>query len=325
MSSTPFNISEATEFADGVLRRDIQFPEGPAHGRAFVIDLPRVQLEVLLFYELVNRSFCPGWGYTLPSNVSSGINLPQLFERHRLEAKRISACVLDRCIIACNTIHTNFVRGNGFVITNGALIVKPPGAVALDGNTYEPLYGRYHALILSPDAPRVRELTIQNNVLVDPDPPELALSGPPIVEAGANVASRIQWRPPALGQTINEEVNFPPTKHASSFTVFGVTKDKKFVTLSMFAGNDWKEEVESNCRYFRSEREHGITLETMADLLIELEADHGIAGGGAADTQQFVSGEQIWAGEPTSRDVDGLRGLGAILCVLAPEPRGEAT
>ena len=59
----------------------------------------------------------------------------------------------------------------------------------------------------------------------------------------------------------------------------------------------------------------------MTDLLIALDAKEAIAGGGSGDTQQYVKGRGIWSADPRIQidrgQVGGLRGLGAILCILS--------
>ncbi len=62
-------------------------------------------------------------------------------------------------------------------------------------------------------------------------------------------------------------------------------------------------------------------MNEMANLLIELGAEEGIAGGGSGDTQQYIKEKGTWVSMPRFQarrgQVKGLRGLGAILCVLS--------
>ena len=154
-----------------------------------------------------------------------------------------------------------------------------------------------------------------------------AISGPRIVERSLNVAHIIPVREARFGQTVGNEVNYSPTKTLSSFTVFGISESRELIVASMFAGKDWEDDDDLNCRFFKAKRNEqnvqieGITLQKMADLLMQdFTVTDAIVGGGAADTQQYVEGERIWAGEPsgTNRGIEvlGLRGLGTILTVV---------
>jgi hypothetical protein len=289
---------------------------------------------LLVFYELINRSFNEAWGCTFPITTSSGVNLPQLFSdrtpvllKSKPELMRIDDERLHRCLVACNTVHTNFVRGNGFVVTpEDSLVFKPNAAVALDGTSYAPLNGSYSSLVVDPSGPRITDITIHNNRLLDSIMAGIAISGPRILESSRNIAHVIPMREASFGQTRGNEVNYSPTKTLSSFTAFGIGKERELVVLSIFAGN-WEDDDELNCRFFKAKRDEdgkqieGITLSQIAELLSdEFSVTDAIAGGGAADAQQYIAGERIWAGEPSGEnrgiEVLGLRGLGAVLTIL---------
>ena len=129
---------------------------------------------------------------------------------------------------------------------------------------------------------------------------------------------QISVRKKENGQTIGNEINYSPYDDRTSFTAFGVTDEGTLIAVSMFSGiSDQKGDTLA----FRAEKNRGITLNEMAHLLIELGASDGIAGGGSGDTQQFIKDRGIWVSEPRFQakrgQVAGLRGLGAILCILS--------
>lgn len=331
-------LGPSRTLADGVSVIPISIPAGPALGRCVTIDTRKVAIDLLTFYELINRSFDDKWGGWFPLEKSSGVNLPQLFSdrtesllAEKPELKCINDGALTHCLLACNTLHTNFVRGNGFVsLRDGTLVFKPNAAVALDGSSYAPLNGSYSALVIHDTGPCIANIAIHSNRLVNPMMSSIAISGPRIVEQSRNVAHLVPVREAKLGQTVGNEVNYSPLDTLASFTAFGINRDHELVVLSMFAGNG-EDDPELTCRIFRANRDknrrqiEGITLCQMADVLLDkFSVTDAIAGGGAADTQQYVAGDSIWAGEPSGsnrddRDIEvlGLRGLGAILTVVS--------
>ena len=328
---TPEVDNVAIEVVTGLDLRRISMPAGPAQGRALIFDIEDLESRLYPFYELINKSFNPEWGYCPPPETNLGVNVPQLLARSKPESKRIPQEEVLRFVFACNTLHTNFVRGNGFVIADGELVCKPPGAVALDGHEYLPVghhplcnsdnarFFPYETLILAPGPPEVRTVAVNKNVLLDPENIQLAISGPRLVEASKNVVDRIPVRPKQQGQTVGNEINYDPYTERTSFTAFGVEKGtNKIIAVSMFAGES--SEPDDDICFFKAGQGQGITLDEMAELMIALRASDAIAGGGAGDTQQYVYKQGIWAGQPRHQpdrpQVEGLRGLGAIFALL---------
>jgi hypothetical protein len=200
--TSEFKLEPPRTLGDGITVTDVSFPAGPAFGRCVTIDISKVSLDLLVFYDLINRSFNKKWGCSFPLQTSSGVNLPQLFsddkdalKETKPELERIEAEPLTRCLLACNTTHTNFVRGNGFVVTrDSTLVFKPNGALALDADSYVPLNGAYTAIVIRENAPWIVDILIRDNHLVDPMESVIAISGPRIVERSLNVAHIIPVR-----------------------------------------------------------------------------------------------------------------------------------
>lgn len=310
-------ISIPNQPSKGISFNQIEFNngnDGQAKGRSLTIDLDEVVPRIYVFENLVNNNFYAIGKSSSPRLPNYGICIPDLIDRNK---RNIPANELNRCLFACNTIHTNFVRGNGFVIVDGRLVYKPVGAIALDGEQYLPLDGSYCCMILSPHPPVVKNLAIKNNVLQNENNIALAISGPQIVSKGKNVVDRIPVRTKDNGQTIGNEINYSPFDDRTSFTAFGITDETKLIAVSMFSGRSIQK---GNLFTFEAAKNKGMTLNEMANLLIELGAKEGIAGGGSGDTQQYIKDCGTWVSEPrfqTKRgQVEGLRGLGAILCIL---------
>ncbi len=336
---TPEMDNVAIEVVKGLSLRHISMPAGPARGRALIFDIEDFEPRIYPLYELINKSFDPKWGYCPPPEINLGVTVPQLLARSKPESRRIPREEVSRFVFACNTLHTNFVRGNGFVVTDGELVCKPPGAVALDGHEYFPVghhplsnpdnarFLPYETLILAPGLPEVRTVDVNKNVLLSQENIQLAISGPRLVEASKNVVDRIPIRPKEQGQTVGNEINYDPYTERTSFTAFGVEQGtNKIIAVSMFAGEP--SQLDDDTRFFKVGQGQGITLDEMAELMIALRASDAIAGGGAGDTQQYIYKEGIWAGQPRHQpnrpQVEGLRGLGAIFALLASNNRQEA-
>lgn len=281
--------------------------------RIVELDLARVELRLVIDWELVRQSFLT------PPIKSIGRNLPDYLA---VQPQGQSSSI-GRLLFASNTLHTNFVRGNGFVIANGDVVCKPVGAVALDGSQFQPLNGDYTVLVLGPGRPAVMQVGLENNRLTSPDIPRLAISGPRLVQDGANVACRIPTRLPSEGQTAGDEVNFLPERRRSSFTAFGAQADGTLLAISCFAGEICEDYPQPGYTGFLATAEDGLTLSEVADLMIDWGVVEAIAGGGSGDTQQYVRGQGAWlaltaahTGRPGLQSQDGLpvvRGLGAIL------------
>ena len=295
--------------------------------RAVCFDLSQAVAHLETSPELLQRSFHPSSPeHFLPPETNSGDHLPGWL------AKLPEAA---RPRLACNALHTNFVRGNGFVVIDGQLICKPPGAIALDGQAYQPLDGDYTALVLSPGPPALRTLRIRRGALLANPAPWLAISGPALVRAGRNYARSIPVRLPSQGQTLGNEINFSPGEDQvrSSFTAFGPTSRQEMLVISVFAGRP--ERLPGgpvDLTIFHPLPGAGLTLAELGRWMISLGAVQSIFAGGSGDTQQYVQGHGLWAALPYPKpgrvQVDGpdapsrLRGLGAILSIASNRLRG---
>ena len=323
MLLTNFKINDPDKILKGVSLRKMEFDDdknGQAKGRSLYIDLAEVDVRIYIFNDLVNNNFYAvgkSSSFQLPNY---GVSIPNLVERKKWQELDIPEEELNRCLFACNTIQTNFVRGNGFVIVDGKLIHKPEGAIALDGEQYLPLDGTYSCMIISPDPPVVKNLNIIKNILREKNNISLAISGPQIISNGKNVVERIPVRTKERGQTVLNEINYSPFDDRTSFTAFGITDGGMLIAVSMFSGNYVEK---GNLITFNAQTSKGITMNEMANLLIELGAKEGIAGGGSGDTQQYIRDKGTWISMPRFQakrgQVEGLRGLGAIFCVLSKQ------
>lgn len=225
-----------------------------------------------------------------------------------------------RCVFASNTLHTNFIRPNGFVMVDGSLIYKPLYAVGLDCPKYMPLHGEYTALVSERGQLSVKKIGIKNknNQLEGDTNPDWAISGPQVVSQRKPVdMGGFPRNPQDRKYTIGDEVSYDPIAIKTSFTAFGIDDDDQIVFVSMF---EKLRGLGSGCNL-------GINVAEMALLLItELNVKEAILGGGGADTQQFVRGDHpefmvapIRARRPEEGprpEVVGPRGLGAIVGVL---------
>jgi hypothetical protein len=321
LSLTNFKISISNQLSKGIYLRHIEINDdknGEAKGRSLTINLAEVDIRIYVFEALVNNNFYAIGKSSSPRLPNYGLSIPNLIDSKKRNRLDIPDDELKRCLFACNTIHTNFVRGNGFVIVDGKLVHKPVGAIALDGEEYVPLDGLYSCMILSPGRPIVKNLIIKKNILQEENTKNLAISGPKIVSKGKNIVERIPVRKKENGQTIGNEINYSPYDDRTSFTAFGITDDGTLIAVSMFACISVQK---GDLVKFKAEKNKGITLNEMANLLIELGAVEGIAGGGSGDTQQYIKDRGIWVSTPRLQakrgQVEGFRRLGAILCILS--------
>ena len=336
--SPAFKIGAPVEILPRLTCRTISLEKHPATGRAVSFPMEDFEVKLLPFYELINKSLHPQWGYCPPPEVNMGVNIPEFLDRVKPEARRhVSRYDIQRCVFASNTVHTNFVRQNGFVVVGNHLVYKPPGAVALDGDTYRPLGYRpenpqeaketfgYQAMVLAPNPPRICEIRVRSNVLSRDADVDLAISGPFLVNCPPdksnpeNVVDRIPVRMKVQGQTYGNEINYDPMSLRSSFTVFGVSEStKQVVAASVFAGTPGK--VDDDTTFYSQGKEEGVTVYEMAELMLKLGCSAAVLGGGAGDAQQFIHRQGVLAGQPRHQpdrpQVQGLRGLGAILAVF---------
>jgi hypothetical protein len=308
-------ISSRAPIGPGLQIQHFCLPEQRTVGRSALIDLEQVQISLQISPELLGRSFAAGEQASQPPVVNSGMTLDRLLE------SRPGGAGAGEPIFACNALHTNFVRGSGFVIERGQLFCKPPGATGLDGDAYQPLDGDYTCLALAPGPPRLAILRLQGNRLLDPAPWR-AISGPAMVRGGRNSAARIPARLPAAGQTHLDEINFNPRgPERAAFTALGVDRCGRLIAASAFGGK--RTLIGADLEIFSPGAEDGLTLEQMAEVMLALGAEDAILGGGSGDAQQFLRGQPTWASLPRLQanriqtgggDLPGqVRGLGAVL------------
>lgn len=337
-SDADFTVAAGQSLATGLRIAAIDWPSRQAQGRAAWIDLTAVGTELHVFADLVNADFGTAEDPQAPGHASAAGGKSQA--RGRL-GKTLAEFVFGTDagemavsengpagpLFACNTLHTNFVRGNGFLVVDGKLIYKPRGAVGLDGHKFVPLHGDYTMLRLSPLPPAVLKVHVADNRIGDAESLESGISGPWLVRQRDNVAADIPQRRQAAGQTVGDEVNFCPSTTRTSFTAFGVDAQGRLLCVSMFAGTRVSTTEPAAASYFAADQEQGVTLVDMATLLIRLGAVDAIAGGGSGDTQQFIAGQSLYAslprqqrdrvqvGDAESRLAEKIRGVGGILAV----------
>ena len=274
--------------------------------------------------DLLRRSFHPaGDNYQSPL-VKSGDSLPEWLKSR--------AANEPRPLLACNALHTNFARGNGFLIADGRLICKPQETIPLDGNRHQPLDGAYTCLWLAPGTLQVCRLELRQGALLEGQGCDMALSGPQIVHLSQNITSDMSVRLPAQGPTQGDEINFLADGEAwrTSWTAFGITRGLRLLAVSVFGGSPRRIPGQHEQIQFQPAPGDGLTLHEMANLMIHLGADEAILGGGSGDTQQFVGAGPAWGALPRAQAgrvqvSDPLRGLGAILAIHGRLTRNDLT
>ena len=222
------------------------------------------------------------------------------------------------CLFASNTIQTNFVGPNGFVVSGGRLVCKPWGALALGQTDYRPLKGLFTAFVFDKGVrQRVVKLDVRDNDFASgTSVPALAITGPRL-DPNDPVGGIVQNKD--YGPDTPDVGNWDPETTRTSFSAFGTRTDGRIICLSMFEELWGLGQAENR----------GITAGEMAQLLFdELKATEGILGGGAADTQQYIRHDlpKIMVGPKRKRkpeegsqvQVEGMRGLGAILAAFKP-------
>lgn len=329
-----FIFENGGEFWPGVILKRVYFRQPPgkrkqgqfeaearsAVGRAVIVDPKRCEIRIYPFFDLVNKSLNPDFGCCPQRTVNLGATVQEWIEGSRTESAKEPEGRdykdVRRCVFACNTLHTNFVRGNGFVVSNHRLIYKPEGAVGLCCPRYLPLNGRYTALIGNGQRLTIGSIEISDNHFLTRRDPDWAISGPRLISDGSPCDAPRNPRQERK-YTLLDEVNFG-LETKTSFTAFGIDGRGRLIVVSMFEA----------FRGLGSGRDLGINFAEIAELLLcrELSVKDAILGGGAADTQQFVRGDcsefMVAPGrarkpeEGAQLEVLGPRGLGAILGVL---------
>jgi len=246
---------------------------------------------------------------------------------------------IKRVVFAMNGPSTNFVRMNGFVIIDGALIRKPLSTIPLIGDGHIPLQGSiYEAFVLQPE-PRIERIEITGQGekeyrTLSGKAVSLAISGPIIVEERVNKADQIRVRFNTEGQTIGNEVNFVPhtdyldfdgnAQHVSpnhpllysSYSTIGCDESGNLILLSVFGGSL---RIVSQAVHWivRNAVRDGVSVYQLAQQMIKLGAKDAVLLGGSGDTQCYVKDEVIRMAQINlHHNTPILRGLGAILAIF---------
>ncbi|MCC7450406.1 MAG: hypothetical protein IT324_23505 [Anaerolineae bacterium] len=331
LNQSSFKIENQPYAIDGLRPSYItvpQFPEYQVTGFAITFDVKMFSFGIFPLYDLINETFALT-NDNFPINRNLGMSLPGFLRQLKQEsAEQNTSSAIKFCRFACNTVHTNFVRGNGFVIASiqkdanyPSLIRKPAEAVALDGTHHyslETYDQKYMALAILPE-PKLVDVKITherisgfeifdsytNTALEDVD---LAISGPAIVRDHKNVVPEIKVREKNEGQTIGNEINYIPSipyQNAeavpitklpkgkrvlrTSFTAFGIESTSgDLIIASVFSGTP--KVIGNDTDLFVPDKDglQGITLYEMGELMKSLGASDAIVGGGSGDTQQYI-------------------------------------
>lgn len=298
-----------------------------AFGRAVFIDPSRYKLQLYPFFDLINANFGNDrvkGVFSVADNVNLGVSVQNFMESispkspyHTISESHDYLGDIRKAIYASNTLQSNFVLSNGFLLQSRELICKPEKyqASGLDCDQFIPLKGKYSAFSFETGNSGIKDIEIWENRVVEPDrPPKRAISGPVLVRNGKNISEKIRYKKIPTG---SNHVNYPPDKTNTSFTAFGLTEDQWFIMLSMF--EDLRGQgVGVNL---------GISIYEIAELMVkELGAKEAILGGGGADTQQFLRGDHPQymtapvrtraASQGERSEVPEARGLGAIVAVI---------
>jgi hypothetical protein len=358
------DLSEVRKYvpSDGIEAYDIEGPP-PLAGTVCKIDLSRNEFRVFPFQDLINKSLHPVSGCFTEISVNLGASVRDFVEGKRWECKGHETYpgleppyrdYYKRFVVASNTIQTNFIRSNGFVIVNGKVIAKPFHAPGRDDPEYVRLgvAGDYTCLVVASTKADVVSLRIgdpEAKTINPPLPPDsYGLASPLLIFEGS--PARLERRDApfrdADGRLNGDWVDWPPLPGdtrptdrgptVTSFTAFGVDVEGKLVMASIFEG-EWGVHAPTG---------RGILASVMAEFLCSrYQVRHAILGGGAADTQQFIKGRSTWPlswssleikiaeekgcapqfrnapvrpkpPEHARGEVEGVRGLGAIAAVL---------
>lgn len=328
-------LKEAREYCvEGVRVVDLEGPR-PIAGSVCTVDLAKHAFFVFTFKDLISKSLHPSFdtGCYTQESVNLGASIQDFIQGNRYECEGLRAYPqwvppyreqYRKCIIASNTLQTNFIRSNGFVIVRGKVVAKPLHAPGRDdlGYTRRGIAGRYSCLLVTDTTARI--VTTQVNdprgSTTDPElpPGSFGIASPRLV-SGGSVCSIERADPPfrdEQGRLNGDWVDWPPESTATSFTAFGVDQSgKQLLMASVFEG-EWGVDHPQG---------KGITPRAMGQLLLRYGAHDAILGGGAADTQQFIHGRlprfrnapvRPKSALASRGEVEGVRGLGAIAGVI---------
>lgn len=291
----------------------------PLAGIVCRIDLRHYAFRVFCFQDLIDKPMFP----ESMAGPNLGCSIQAFVDAH------------PNCLIASNTLQTNFISSKGFVVDDGRLISKPLLACGRGDPEYVTygIAGDYTCLVVEGSTARVVAVSVDDATgtktnpafapggfgIASPRLVEPTASGPRVVE----IECRNEPFRDGPSRRLNGDcVDWGPKSTATSFTAFGVAANERgedtiLVMASIFAG-EWGVDVDDNA---------GVLPEVMGQVMIrDGKAHAAILGGGSADTQQFVR----WR-DPKIRiapvrkksaamsrgEVIGVRGLGAIAAVFA--------
>lgn len=348
--------------AEGIEAYDLEGPP-PLAGTICKIDLTKNEFRVFPFYDLINKSLVPGIGCFTEITVNLGASVKDfiLGRRHECTGHPTYRSweppykdYYKRCVIASNTLQTNFIRSNGFVVWNGNVVAKPLYAPGRDDKDYFSLgvAGNYTCLLVTDTVAEILPVTVEDaegkKTKPQLPPASYGIASPCLVRNGNPV--RLERIDPPFRDfawhLIGDCVDWPllpanvrPTDSGptiTSFTAFGVDVNGKLVMASIFEG-EWG---------IHAPADKGILASVMAELMCsKYQVRSAILGGGAADTQQYVKSRKwptSWSSleihialkegcqpefrnapirpKPPAHDrgeVLGIRGLGAIAGIMA--------
>lgn len=321
-------------FVEGIEVIDVFGPR-PVAGSICKINLEQHEFRVFSFKDLINKSLHPGYedGCFTQTSVNLGASVQDFIQGNRYECEGLQAYpdwkppyrdYYRKCLIASNTLQTNFIRSNGFVVIDGQVVAKPlhaPGRDDLDYVTFG-IAGDYTCLLVAGTTANVISVSVLDpkGEATDPPLPEksFGLASPRLVSKGQPTALERHDAPfRDQNRRLNGDwVDWDPDTTATSFTAFGVDETGKLLIMASVFEGEWGVDTSEG---------RGILPKVMAELLIKHGAHDAILGGGGSDTQQFVHGRyprfrngpvRSKAPSASRGEVEGIRGLGAIAGVL---------
>jgi hypothetical protein len=301
-------------------------------------------------FVLGNRHECEGYeGYPLPDEYRR-----KEFDaagKKRNKKRRYRPPYLDdyrKVVVASNSLQTNFVRPNGFVVDRGKIVVKPAYAPGRYDPEYEQLgpAGKYTCFLVDNASGRawMERVVLRRKGngpgFVRPWRPRqrtgvYGFASPLLVKNGEfERRGNGPWiehhlEPHRAGKKKRllqgNWVEWDVDATARSFTAFGVESDPRYIVMASLFEGQWG--VHSPA----PPPGNGITPRNLARLLTSGEfgvrVKHAVLGGGSGDAQQFVHRRRPRFREGPVRpktgagtgEVEGVRGAAAIAAVLPRE------
>jgi hypothetical protein len=211
----------------------------PIAGSICKIELGRHEFRLFLFRDLVNKSLHPDYGCFTQTSVNLGASVRDFILGNRYECEGLQSYpnwrppyrdVHRRCLVASNTLQTNFIRSNGFVIENGRVVAKPRYAPGRDDPGYVELgvAGEYTCLLVSGLGANARAQVIHVSVrdvegeVTDPPLPagSCGIASPLLVREGRFAGLERHAAPfrDSSGRLRGDWVPWDPDEAATSFT-----------------------------------------------------------------------------------------------------------